>query len=299
VLELSGRLLDPRGLSHLRPKLRRFRPDVIHAHDLADPRSFVIFPPALRVLTVHDPTPHPGQDAHGSAVSRLVLRRPYAAWRRWADMIVLHSESLAARFHPRPEQRVAIIAHGIDVARAPLPLPDSPAIGFLGRLEPYKGLEVLAGAMKRIWEVRPDVRLLFAGSGASSLPLDDPRVERTLGYLPERAVDGFLARSSLIALPYTEASQSGVGSVAVGRGVPVVASRLGALPDLVLDESYLAAPGDDADLARTLLRNLDHDLAVRERVLSEIAAPRSWDAVGRLTLTAYASARAERRTSAT
>ncbi len=290
VLELPGRVWDPRGLIAVRRELRTFRPDVVHVHDLADPRAFAILPSALRVLTVHDPAPHPGQDAHGKALSRALLNYPYAAWRRWAKLVVLHSEALVARYRPHRGQSVAIVAHGIDVAPEPLPPPSTPAVGFFGRFEPYKGLEVLADAMKRVWTARPEVRLLIAGTGSSEWQLADARIDRVPGYLPEGEVDRFLERMTVMALPYTEASQSGAGSVAVGRGIPLVASRIGGLPDLVLDESYLAEPGDDAGLAAVLLCHLEDGIAVRRRVFSEVAAPRDWEAVGRLTLDAYADA---------
>jgi glycosyltransferase involved in cell wall biosynthesis len=219
-----------------------------------------------------------------------VLSYPYAAWRRWAKLVLLHSDALVARYRPHRGQSVAVIAHGIDVAPQPLPPPRTPAVGFFGRFEPYKGLAVLADAMKRVWMARPEVRLLITGTGKSEWELVDPRVDRVRGYLPEADVDQFLERVTVMALPYTEASQSGAGSVALGRGIPLVASRIGGLPELVLDESYLAEPGDDAGLAAVLLKHLDDGIAVRQRVVSELAAPREWGALGRLTLDAYADA---------
>jgi phosphatidylinositol alpha-mannosyltransferase len=183
-----------------------------------------------------------------------------------------------------------VIPHGLEVRDEPLPVPPQPVVGFFGRREPYKGLEVLARAMPRVWSARPEVRLRVAGAGGAELPLLDRRVEELTGYLPEAEVERFLASLSLIALPYTEASASGVGSVAAGCGVPVVASRLGALPDLVLDESYLAEPGDDHELAGVLLAHLDDDVDVRRRVLRDVAYPKSWEAVGHLALDEYARA---------
>jgi glycosyltransferase involved in cell wall biosynthesis len=90
-------------------------------------------------------------------------------------------------------------------------------------------------------------------------------------------------------LPYLEASQSGVGSIAIGFGVPVIASRVGGLHDLVLDDTYLTPPGDQAALADAILRHIDDGPDVRQRVLDEVAAPHSWDATASMTLRLYES----------
>jgi glycosyltransferase involved in cell wall biosynthesis len=106
-------------------------------------------------------------------------------------------------------------------------------------------------------------------------------------YLPEGEIESFFAATSLAVLPYTEASQTGVGSAAVGYGVPVVATRVGGLPDLALDETYLADPGNDAALARAILRHIDDDGYIRARVLAEVAAPRSWDSTAARSIEIY------------
>jgi glycosyltransferase involved in cell wall biosynthesis len=240
------------------------------------------------VLTVHDPVLHPGQPVARLAPKRWLLEGSRSAWRRRARVIVVHSERLRAEVELRGRQRCVVIPHGLDARGEALPPPPDPLVGFFGRLEPYKGLDVLARAMPLVWDARPQVRLGVAGTGSTELPLADPRVQLERAYLPEAEVEAFFRRSSLAVLPYTQASQTGAGSVAVGYGVPIVASRLGGLPDLVLDDSYLFDPGDEAGLAAAIVRHIDDDAAVRSRVLAEVAAPRSWDAVARAGLELYA-----------
>jgi glycosyltransferase involved in cell wall biosynthesis len=107
------------------------------------------------------------------------------------------------------------------------------------------------------------------------------------GYLPEAAIECFFAGVSLGVLPYTEASQTGVGSTAVGYGVPVVVSRVGGLPELALDASYLVEPGDDAALAEAILRHVDDDSNVRRQVVARLAIPRSWAAASSRSVLLY------------
>jgi glycosyltransferase involved in cell wall biosynthesis len=73
----------------------------------------------------------------------------------------------------------------------------------------------------------------------------------------------------------------------VGFGVPVVASRLGGLPDLALDSSYVVAPRHPEALATAVVRHLDDGLEVRTRVLEHVARPRCWAAVADRALSLY------------
>jgi glycosyltransferase involved in cell wall biosynthesis len=96
-------------------------------------------------------------------------------------------------------------------------------------------------------------------------------------------------------LAYTQASQTAVGGVAAGYGVPSVVSAVGGLADLTLDQSYVVPAGDDTQLANAILAHIDDGPAVRERVLREIAAPRSWDAVAGQSLDLYETVLRARR----
>jgi alpha-maltose-1-phosphate synthase len=289
VVELPGRIRDPaavRALVALRRASHRSRPAVVHAHFTADPRALALLPHAPTVLTIHDPAPHPGQPQARTALKRWFHRAADEGWRRRAEVIVVHSERLRDQVTLRRHQRCVIVPHGLDL-HEPLTPPRSPSVGFFGRLEPYKGLEVLARAMPHVWEARPDVELKIAGSGTASVPLTDPRLSLQRAYLPEAEIEAFFASVSVAVLPYTEASQTGAGSQAVGFGVPVIASRIGALPDLALDESYVVQPGDARALSAAILRHLDDGSETRRRVMREIAAPRSWDAAAALSMSLY------------
>lgn len=290
VVELPGRGRDVRALRamlHLRERLAGFAPHVIHAHQGADPRAFGLLPRAPLVLTLHDPTPHPGQPVARSASKRHVLDAAARAWRARARVIVVHSERLLSAVALRRAQHSAVIHHGLYVHPEPLGAPRLPTVGFFGRLEPYKGLDTLAQAMPYVWSERPDVRLRVAGRGPTGFSLEDPRVQVDARYLPEAEIEAFFASTSLSVLPYTEASQTGAGSTALGYGIPLVVSRVGGLVDLALDGSYLVEPGDERGLAAAIVRHIDDGPQVRARVHAQLANPRSWDAAAALTLAVY------------
>jgi glycosyltransferase involved in cell wall biosynthesis len=289
IVEIPGRLSDlraARSLLAIRTRVAQFAPDVVHAHDGADPRALAIAPRVPTVLTLHDPAPHPGQPVP-TVRKRWFLLGSRDAWRARARAIVVHSERLRSEVALRPGQHCAVVPHGLHTLSRPLAPPSERAVAFFGRLTPYKGLEVLARAMPQVWNVRPNVQLRLAGDGASRLELEDPRVRVERGYLPEARLEHFFRAASLAVLPYTQASQTGAGSVAIGYGVPIVVSRVGGLPDLALDQSYVFESGDDCGLAAAIVRHIDDGGEVRHRVLCDVAAPRSWDALGLQSLKFY------------
>ncbi len=291
VVEVPGRLSDPRvapGLARVRRQIQGFAPQVVHAHDGADPRTLPMLAGLPTVLSLHDPVPHPGQPVPG-ARKRWFLHGSRDMWRNRASVIVVHSERLCAEVALAASQRCVSIPLGLHVEPSPLAPPSQPVVGFFGRLVPYKGLDVLARAMPRVWEERPEVRLQVRGAGDCGLPLADRRATVDRRYLPESELAQFFGSVSLVVLPYTQASQTAVGGVAAGYGVPAVVSGVGGLADLTLDRSYVVPAGDDGQLADAILAHIDDGAAVRERVLREIAAPRSWEAVAAQSLELYES----------
>jgi glycosyltransferase involved in cell wall biosynthesis len=289
VIEVPGRLSDPRvalALGRVHRQIRSFSPQLVHAHDGADPRLLPMLARVPTVLSLHDPVPHPGQPVP-AARKRWFLHGSRDMWRDRAAVIVVHSERLRGEITLGASQRCAAIPLGLHVEPSPLPPPAQPAVGFFGRLVPYKGLEVLARAMPKVWDERPDVQLQVRGAGDCPVPLSDRRATVDRRYLPESELAGFFGSLSIVVLPYTQASQTAVGGVAAGYGVPAVVSDAGGLADLTLDPTYVVQAGDDAQLAGAILAHIDDGAAVRDRVLREIAAPRSWEAVAAQSLELY------------
>ena len=128
-------------------------------------------------------------------------------------------------------------------------------------VRPYKGLDVLLRALAQV----PDVRLTVAGEfwgGAaetraliSSLGLD-ARVELRPGYVPAAQVPDLFARVDALVLPYRTATASQNVFMAYEHGVPVIATRAGALADHVHDgvDGLLCDPGDVESLTDALRR---------------------------------------------
>lgn len=294
---LQGRVRDPNtipGVLATRRSLDRFRPRFVHLQEsvVNDVRLLA----AARVrprgfaLTVHDPTPHPGD-----AVRARWKRKLRSSLIRHAGVVFVHGESLREEIRTveRPAGAVVAVPHGVETPEV-TPLPDRPSLLFFGRLSHYKGLDTLLDAMPAVWKRCPEATLKVAGEGA--LPdhpvLGDRRVTVRREHIPEQAVPKLFAEATCVVLPYRQASQSGVGSWAKRHGRPVVASAVGALPELVTpDSGRLVPPEDPSALAAALLEVLTTPgLAARLGAGAAQSAREesSWQQVAALTLEAYA-----------
>jgi len=185
---------------------------------------------------------------------------------------------------------------------APKPLPSSPRALFVGVLERYKNVDGLAEAWRRVAPRVPAAQLHVVGSGALQ-----PVVEQLVDDLPARTswterltpseVAAALDDSTLLVLPSRSEGMGRVIVEAFCRARPVVASRVGGIPDLVQDGSngLLVEPGDTDGLADALVRVLDerelaerlgagaHSSAGLWTVSPEDFASRLRDLVGRIT----------------
>jgi glycosyltransferase involved in cell wall biosynthesis len=204
---------------------------------------------------------------HGSrfdAATRWVLKR--------ADVVCVPCE--ATRIWVRS------IARNSDVVVTPPPVAiEVPAISskpnlvlFLGRLEADKGIYDLLQALAAVRENVPDLRLVCAGDGdrigvaryAERLGIAD--AVKFTGWVGPSGKRALLEHAAVFALPsYQEAMPASLIE-AMGAGIPVVASPVGGIPEVVMDgaSGYLVGAGDTKNLQRALARLLtDRALARR------------------------------------
>jgi len=153
-------------------------------------------------------------------------------------------------------------------------VPEEPGtILFLGRIRSNKGLEYLVRAQPIITRHVPHARIVIAGRGEDELERcrqmiqDGTRFEIHHGWIPGDVVTELFQRASLVVLPYTSASTSGILMTAYVFGKPVVATRVGSLPEYVEDgvTGLLVPPADVEQLADAIVQLLSDD-ALRHRM---------------------------------
>jgi glycosyltransferase involved in cell wall biosynthesis len=152
----------------------------------------------------------------------------------------------------------------------PRPLPQPPVALFVGVLERYKAVDVLAEAWRLAAPQVPDATLHIVGRGslrhvAAELVAELPEQTRWTEMLPTTEVARALDDTTVLVLP---SRSEGLGRVVIEafcRGRGVVASGVGGIPDIVENgvTGLLVPPGDAAALAEALVR------ALTEGALSE------------------------------
>jgi glycosyltransferase involved in cell wall biosynthesis len=294
-LELPGRVREPAGLratARLARACRSFAPDVVHLQDSVTNDLRLAFasglPRGRYALTVHDPVPHPGDEVHGQALKR--VRR---ALRRRASLVFVHSDALAEELDGTGDVKapIEVVPHG--AATADFRPPPTDSLLFFGRMSYYKGLDVLLDAMPAVWAERPQVRLTVAGEGEwpEHQVLADPRVTARDEHVPESEVGRLYEEATCVVLPYRQASQSGVGTLAMQHGRPVIATRVGGLPELIGEDRGRIVPSEDPEtLASAILEVISTDGLAEQLGRGAAAAVEreiGWKAVAARTIEAY------------
>ena len=114
----------------------------------------------------------------------------------------------------------------------PIVITNKQALLFFGRNSPYKGLDVLLKAFRSVRN-REDVELLIVGEGDMSpfaaMLKGLKHIYVTNRFIPEEEVANVFKKASIVVLPYTSATQSGVIPVAAAFKLPVIATRVESL----------------------------------------------------------------------
>ena len=281
--------------------------DVVHFQWLTAPVLDVhLLPGRPLVLTAHDLLPREPRPGQLAAQRRLLER---------VDAVVVHSEygrgQLVEGLGLNPG-RVHVIHHGafahaVSGPRAPLPAevsagegsgphpPTGPVVLFAGLLRPYKGLDTLLHAWRRV----TGAELWIAGR-----PMMDLAPLRALSgdgvrWVPRFVSDGELAslleRADIVVLPYARTQrfdQSGVLATALAFGKALLVSDIGGFSEIAAAGAARLVPPDDPDALGAALQELVADPVARERLAAAALAaahgPYSWEAAAEATLALYA-----------
>ena len=289
-------LADLTALGQLVRLIGRERPAIVHTHTskagfIGRLAAVIARVPAV----IHQPHGHifygyysPRRTAVFTALERQAAR--------WTDRIITLTDRGAAehlaRGIGRAEQYVAVpsgvptaelrgAAPASGEARARLGLdPDAFVVVGLGRLVPIKGFDLLVRALPAVVAEIPSARVLLVGDGAERARLE--AIAASLGVIErlrmtsETAdVTSYLAAADVVAVPSRNEGMGRVIVEAMALGLPVVATAVGGIPDVVTDGECgrLVEPEDSGALAAALIE-LGRDPALR-RKLGEAASARA------------------------
>jgi glycosyltransferase involved in cell wall biosynthesis len=266
--------------------LRRMRPDVVQfgsiEHAIEGPFLWYLHRRGMRLTdVVHEPEIRSADGLRWAVDVRL-----YRGVYRNFDALFLHGEANCRRFaelYPHvPSDRVHSIQIGSLVTVDPADeadvdlrarhgfAADAPVVVFFGTLLPSKGIEDLIEAFATVRARRPDARLLIAGH--PSRLMEDGHLDALAeglgiaeavtvdaGYVPNEELGALMRLARVVVLPYRNATASGALQVAYAYGRPVIATRVGGLPEVVEEgeSGLVVAPRRPDELAEAILTLVD------------------------------------------
>jgi glycosyltransferase involved in cell wall biosynthesis len=156
-------------------------------------------------------------------------------------------------------------ADRVDIESYAAQLPDGDFILFVGDLSRDKGIHILLSAYGDLKNAPP---LVLIGRRCQDTPTEFPPNVLFLNSWPHAAVMAAWRRCTIAVAPSTWPEPFGVVVLeAMAAGRPVIASRIGGLPDMVVDgETGMLIPPDDPDALRTALERLLADRELCERL---------------------------------
>ena len=211
---------------------------------------------------IHDADPHPGDNFPLQVpLQRALIRR--------ADGLIALSSHVADRLRAQGQvgAKPLVMTSLPPFIFGAMPPPPGAHGGKLrllsfGRLLPYKGLDLLAGAL-RLLGPRDDIDIRVVGSGPASPELSAlaamPNVTVENRWVPEAEVGTILAWSDALVLSHREASQSGVAAAAIAARRWVIGTRVGGIAEQLADEPLARlcdpTPESLANALHTLIAN--------------------------------------------
>ena len=242
------------------------------------------------VLTVHDTTPF-----NGNPTSKLQVMG-FDRILSEVDHVIVHTSRgrAALRQAGCPEGKLSVIPHGpftLDLSAAKPPSPRDPRWTCLlfGRLQDYKGVDVLIDALAQLPQDRRDaIRVIIAGEPFCDLAPAQAKaaqenlpVEWRLGWLSDAQMADLMLEGDALLFPYRRIEASGVYYLTKGLGKWIIASDLGAFGDEITPETgHLVAPGDGAALAQALLDSIG-------KVSGKGSIGTDWPEIGQRTAALY------------
>lgn len=248
-------------------ELKKNNYDVIH---LTWPPSYSdLFIYRLRkkiVLTVHDPFSHSSQ---AGGIREYERKRAFS---KIDNFILLNSAQTEAFIH----------AYGLDIPskhiynsrlsiydylnihkNCILPINYNQVL-FFGQIFAHKGVDYLLEAMTKVHVICPEAKLIVAGGGQYWFEIDAYKkldyIDIQNRYIPDSELVQLVSSSAFVVVPYIDATQSGVVMTAYTFNKPCIATKVGALPEMVLNgyNGVLIEPKDSCGLANAIVELLQN-----------------------------------------
>jgi glycogen synthase len=221
---------------------RTFAPDLIHLYGVGAGAVFHFNTgdahPAPVLLTIH------AEVLRDQAGGRDSLLEKALRSARWVSCVSTAVRGAALGLVPEIEPYSSVIHNGAETPAVPPtpPPPGAPRVLCLGRLVADKGYDLAVAAFADVLRRFPEARLVVAGDGPMRAALERQTAELGLtgavefvGWVPADKVPELINSTSLVVMPSRREGLPLVGVQAAQMARPVVATRVGGLPELIVD----------------------------------------------------------------
>jgi glycosyltransferase involved in cell wall biosynthesis len=286
-------------------KINSFNPDIIHIQR-GHPWFNLSLPFLKRyciITTIHDVILHTGD-----LESRIIPKFTHKLAIRYCDQIIVHGEALKKEmmkeYSKKPDE-ISVLHRGINsiyrrYVETKIEEMDHTVL-FFGRIWGYKGLQYLIEAEPRITREIPNFKIIIAGRGEDVNKMYGDKMVNKDRYvihnkhIPNAMVAELFQKASVVVLPYTDASQSGVVPLAYAFGKPVVVTNVGSLPEVVDDgeTGFIVPPKDSnklGDAIIELLKNGAKRKRMGEKAYRKGEEELSWGRIAFRTVEVYKKA---------
>ncbi len=282
--------------------------DVIHFQEIGTPWMALFWKICRKyplVMTVHNPYQHLGiplaQKFYQDVMQRIFVNK--------ANKIIVQGSRLKdqvlERYHKKTDEDVVVIPHGDytilkywdKARRSRKKISQIKKILFFGHIRPNKGLEYLIKAEPLIRKHLSNYRIIVAGKCDSFDRYEkyiepDSKIKIINEYIPHKEVPKYFRDASVVVLPYISATQTGIIPLAYSFGTPVIATRVGAMPEIVEDEKtgFLVEPRNEKALADAIIRLISDDNLIKRMSQSTLLYCKknlSWDFIAKNTIRIY------------
>lgn len=223
-------------------------------------------------------------------------------WGLWRARAVIVLTAAAAGLADVPADRMHVIPSGVDLAvhgrdePDPLPAIGHPRVVFVGRLAPQKAVATLVRAAASLRHRAAQVVLVGDGPDRRRLERMSARLGlgacvHFIGFLPRPVIPAVLRHADVLVLASRYEELGSVLLEGLASSVPIVASRVGGIPEVVHDgrTGVLVPPEDPAALAEAIDRVLGEPALARSMrsAASREAGRYAWDVLADQVLTVY------------
>ena len=217
-------------------KIHELQIDIIHLTEIPNWNYFPLYIKRKNiVLSVHDPF------VHSCVKSKWYEFRRKCAFFLLDNFIIFNKNQREAFIkHYNLEKKLVFDSYLSTYTYLHMykkPTTQKQQILFFGQITSHKGLEYLLPAMELVHQQHPEAKLVVAGKGKFHFDISSYQNKNYIDirnrFIPDEELAELIQESYLVVCPYKDATQSGVIMSAFAFDIPVIATNVGGLPEMV------------------------------------------------------------------